>query len=90
MGTAGLQSIPLARIKFGKLNFATGEITEYPVPMPKAAPHSPLIDKDGRVWMPFANAKTLSYLDMETGKITIIADPSLGAHTLAFDRDGNI
>jgi virginiamycin B lyase len=80
----------LAANKIAKLNFETGEITEYLIPLANAAPHTPMIDKDGKIWMPLSVAKRISYLDPSTGQITVIAAPAPGAHTGVIDREGNI
>jgi virginiamycin B lyase len=80
----------LSANKIAKLNFETGEITEYLIPLPNAAPHTPMIDKDGKIWMPLSVAKKICYLDPSTGQITIISAPAPGAHTGVFDHEGNI
>jgi virginiamycin B lyase len=80
----------LSANKIAKLNFESGEITEYPIPVPNGAPHTPMIDKQGRIWMPLSFAKKISYLDPTTAKITVIPYPSPGAHTGVVDQDGNI
>ena len=76
--------------KFGRLNFETGEITEYPVPMEKSAPHTPIIDKEGKVWMPLAQGNRLSVMDPETGRVNIFPDEVPGAHTVEVDQKKNI
>lgn len=76
----------------GRINPATGEMKEYPLP-PKAMPHSVTLDQAGNVWYTGNKNGTVGRLDPNTGKITEYKMPDPKArdpHTAIFDRNGTL
>jgi virginiamycin B lyase len=74
----------------GRIDPATGEMTEYPLP-DNAMPHSVLLDEAGNVWYTGNKNGTIGKLDPDTGKITEYKMPDPAAkdpHTAVFDADG--
>jgi virginiamycin B lyase len=74
----------------GRIDPATGEMTEYPLP-DNAMPHSVLLDDAGNVWYTGNKNATIGMLDPDTGEITEYKMPDPAAkdpHTAVFDRDG--
>ena len=74
----------------GRIDPATGEMTEYPLPE-GAKPHSVLLDDAGNVWYTGNKNATIGKLDPDTGKITEYKMPDPAAkdpHTAVFDQDG--
>jgi virginiamycin B lyase len=74
----------------GRIDPATGEMTEYPLPA-NAMPHSVTLDEAGNVWYTGNKNGTVGKLDPETGEITEYPMPDPAAkdpHTPIFDQDG--
>jgi virginiamycin B lyase len=74
----------------GRLNPATGEMREFPLP-PNAYPHSVEIDRKGNAWFTGNKNGTLGYLDPNTGKFMVFKMPDPNAkdpHTMIFDNNG--
>jgi virginiamycin B lyase len=74
----------------GRLDPATGEAREYPLP-PNAMPHTVELDAAGIPWFTGNKNGTVGKLDPATGAITVYKMPDPNAkdpHTLVFDRAG--
>ncbi|MGH6903273.1 MAG: virginiamycin B lyase family protein, partial [Geminicoccaceae bacterium] len=74
----------------GRIDPATGEMTEYPLPA-DAMPHTVTLDEAGNVWYTGNKNATIGMLDPDTGKITEYPMPDPAAkdpHTAVFDRNG--
>jgi virginiamycin B lyase len=74
----------------GRINPATGEMKEYPLPA-NAMPHTVTPDAKGNIWYTGNKNATVGYLDPKTGKVTEFKMPDPKArdpHTLVFDRQG--
>ncbi len=74
----------------GRINPATGEMKEYPLPA-NAMPHTVTLDKKGNVWYTGNKNATIGYLDPKTGKITEYKMPDPQAkdpHSAIFDASG--
>ena len=80
--------------KIGRFDIATQKFTEYPVPTPKALPHTPIVGKDGRLWMALDGsvAAKLAAVDPSTGVLKEYKWPEKqpGTHTVAVAPDGNV
>ena len=82
--------------KVGRFNISTETFEEYPVPTPKSVPHTPIVAKDGRLWMaldgPVDNAAKLVSVDPTSGKLTEYKWPGkqVNTHTVAVAPDGNL
>ena len=80
--------------KIGRFNIASETFQEYPVPTPRAGPHTPIVGHDGRVWMALNGgvpAKLVS-VDPTTNELKqySLAGEKAGAHTVAVAPDGNL
>jgi virginiamycin B lyase len=72
-----------AVFKVGKLNPATGEITEYHMPDPRARdPHTPVIDQHGILWFTTEESNFVGRLDPRTGEIKLKLVPT--AHAVPY------
>ncbi|HSS65616.1 MAG TPA: cytochrome C [Gammaproteobacteria bacterium] len=74
----------------GRIDPASGEMTEYPLPQ-GSMPHSVTLDDAGNVWYTGNKNATVGKLDPETGEFTVYKMPDPGArdpHTAVFDRKG--
>ncbi len=74
----------------GRINPATGEMKEYPLPA-NAMPHTVTLDAKGNVWYTGNRNGTIGYLDPNTGKITEYKMPDPAAkdpHSAIFDARG--
>jgi virginiamycin B lyase len=74
----------------GRINPATGEMKEYPLP-PKANPHTVSLDRDGNVWYTGNKNGSIGKFDPKTEKITVYKMPDPAAkdpHTMVFDAKG--
>jgi len=74
----------------GRIDPATGEMREYPLPA-NAMPHTVTIDRSGGVWYTGNRNGTVGRLDPETGEIAVFEMPDPAArdpHTAVFDQDG--
>ena len=74
----------------GRINPATGEMREYPLPQ-GSMPHSVTLDDAGNVWYTGNKNGTVGKLDPNTGKITVFEMPDPAAwdpHTAIFDNNG--
>ena len=76
----------------GRLNPATGEVTEYTLPE-NAKPHTVTPDQEGNIWYTGNSNGTIGKLDPRTGMITEYKMPDPAAkdpHTAIFDKKGNL
>jgi virginiamycin B lyase len=74
----------------GRIDPATGEMTEYPLP-DNAMPHTVVLDAAGDVWYTGNKNGTVGKLDPDSGQITEFKMPDAAAkdpHTAVFDADG--
>jgi virginiamycin B lyase len=74
----------------GRLNPATGEMREYPLP-PNAMPHTVELDPKGIPWYTGNKNGSVGKVDPATGKVTVYKMPDPNAkdpHTLVFDKKG--
>ncbi len=74
----------------GRIDAATGEMTEYPLPV-GAKPHSVSLDREGNPWYTGNGNGTIGKFDIATGEITVFPMPDPAArdpHTAEFDEDG--
>jgi virginiamycin B lyase len=74
----------------GRIDPATGEMTEYPLPE-SAMPHTVVLDAAGDVWYTGNQNGTMGKLDPATGEITEYKMPDPAAkdpHTAVFDQEG--
>jgi virginiamycin B lyase len=74
----------------GRIDPATGEMTEYPLP-DGAMPHSVTLDQAGDVWYTGNKNGTIGKLDPDKGEITVYEMPDPAAkdpHTAIFDQHG--
>jgi len=74
----------------GRINPATGEMKEYPLPA-NAMPHTVTLDAKGNVWYTGNKNATIGYLDPRTEKITEFKMPdpdSKDPHSAIFDAKG--
>ena len=74
----------------GRINPATGEIKEYPLPV-NAKPHTVTLDARGNVWYTGNANATIGYFDPRTEKITEFKMPDPAAkdpHSMIFDAKG--
>jgi virginiamycin B lyase len=74
----------------GRLNPATGEMKEYPLPA-NAMPHTVEIDAKGTPWYTGNKNGSIGKIDPATGKVTVYQMPDPAAkdpHTMIFDRKG--
>jgi virginiamycin B lyase len=76
----------------GRINPATGEMQEYPLPE-QSMPHTVTLDQAGHVWYTGNKNGTLGKLDAQTGAITVYKMPDPAAkdpHTAIFDQHGTL
>ena len=76
----------------GRINPATGEMKEYPLP-DNSMPHSVTLDHGGDVWFTGNKNGTIGKLEPSTGKITVFKMPDPAAkdpHTAIFDNAGTL
>jgi virginiamycin B lyase len=74
----------------GRLNPATGEMKEYPLP-PNAMPHTVELDAKGTPWYTGNKNGSIGKVDPATGQITVYKMPDPAAkdpHTAVFDKQG--
>jgi virginiamycin B lyase len=81
--------------KVGRFNIAKQTFEEYPVPSPKSVPHTPIVGKDGRLWMALDGVGVpakLAAVDPSTGVLKEYKWPEkeAGTHTVAVAPDGNL
>lgn len=80
--------------KIGRFNIASETFQEYPVPTPRAGPHTPIVGHDGKLWMALNGgvAAKLVSVDPTTNELKEYTWPEkkAGAHTLAVAPDGNL
>jgi virginiamycin B lyase len=60
----------------GRLDPATGKITDYPTPTPASGPHGIVVAPDGGVWYTAQGVSKLGRLDPRTGRIEEYALPA--------------
>jgi virginiamycin B lyase len=70
----------------GRLDPATGKVTDYETPTPKSGPHGITVGPDGSVWYTANRVGKLGRLDPATGKITEYAIGARDPHTLVFSK----
>ena len=76
----------------GRINPATGEMKEYPLPA-NAKPHTVTLDAKGNVWYAGNGNATIGYFDPKTEKITEFKMPDPQAkdpHSMIFDAKGTL
>ena len=73
----------------GRLDPATGEMTEYPLP-PEARPHSIVPDEEGNIWYTGNSNGTIGKVDPETGAITEYPTQAGDPHTAIFHPNGKL
>jgi virginiamycin B lyase len=76
----------------GRINPATGEMQEYPLPE-QSMPHTVTLDPAGHVWYTGNKNGTLGKLDPQTGATTVHKMPDPAAkdpHTAIFDQHGTL
>jgi virginiamycin B lyase len=76
----------------GRIDPATGEMKEYPLPA-NAMPHTVTLDDAGNVWYTGNKNGTVGKLDPKTGAVTEFKMPDPAAkdpHTAVFDRNGTL
>ncbi len=81
--------------KVGRFDIATQKFTEYPVPSPKSVPHTPIVGKDGVLWMTLDSKGVpakLASVDPATSLLKEYKWPEkqAGTHTVAVAPDGNL
>lgn len=78
--------------KIGRFDIQTETFQEYPVPTPRAAPHTLAVAKDGKVWITMNGSSALGVVDPRTGKITEYPTPTPQSGPLipVIDSAGNI
>lgn len=75
----------------GRLNPATGSVTEYPLPTPRSGPHGLVPDAAGYIWYTGNTARHVGRLDPTTGEVREFPMPDSSArdpHTPIFDPAG--
>jgi virginiamycin B lyase len=75
----------------GRLDPATGQIREYPLPRPASGPHGLVSDRDGNIWFTGNARGYIGKLDPVTGRVTEYPMPDSRAgdpHTPVFDQKG--
>jgi virginiamycin B lyase len=73
----------------GRLDLATGKITEFHLKTEHSGPHGLQEDKDGNIWYTGNTESLIGKLDPKTGIDTEYPTPERGdPHTLIFDKDG--
>ncbi len=70
-------------------NFKTGELRSVDMERPGSFPHTPTIDKQGRIWTALIGSKQMSVIDPKTGRVQFHPLHS-SPHTLSTDADGFI
>ena len=81
--------------KVGRFNIDGEKFLEYPVPTPNSTPHTPIVGKDGRLWMTLASAgidTKLVSVEPDTGRVTEYKWPEkkAGTHTVKVAPDGSL
>jgi streptogramin lyase len=77
--------------KIGRFNIRTETFQEYPIPTPKAGPHTLAVGQDGRVWITMASSNQLTSVDPKTGRVTEYRPDTPGSpHIPAVDAAGNV
>jgi virginiamycin B lyase len=71
----------------GKLDPATGKISELPAPLPDSIPRRMGSDWDGNIWMGLHEAGKLVKIDQKTDKMTVYNPPSANAGVYAVTSD---
>jgi virginiamycin B lyase len=75
----------------GRFNIRTETFQEYPIPTPKAGPHTLAVGRDGRVWITMASSNQLTSIDPKTGQIREYRPDTPGSpHIPAVDAAGNV
>jgi virginiamycin B lyase len=77
----------------GKLDPRTGEVTEYPMPDPRARdPHTPLFDNNGILWFTVQQGNFIGRLDPKTGVVTLKESPTANSrpYGLVMDSKGTL
>jgi streptogramin lyase len=75
--------------RLGRIDIRTKALTEYKLPGPFrfANPYEPAIDKNGTVWLGFANADYFAKFDPVTERFTLYPLPSRGHNARHIDVD---
>lgn len=75
----------------GRIDPATGQFKEFPLPTPNSGPHGLTEDMDGNIWYTGNSAGLIGKVDPKTGKVTEYKMPDPKArdpHTPIFDSRG--
>jgi virginiamycin B lyase len=75
----------------GRIDPATGRVTEYRLDRPMSGPHGLVADRDGNIWFTANFAGYIGKLDPSTGRIAEyrLPDPTArDPHTPLFDQNG--
>ena len=80
--------------KIGRFDITSEKFEEYPVPTPRSIPHTPIVGRDGRLWMPLAKGGPVKLVSVDpaTGQLKQYSWPEekAGMHTIAVAPDGNL
>jgi virginiamycin B lyase len=77
----------------GRIDPATGQVKQFPLPTPDSGPHGLIADRDGRIWYTANRAGLIGRLDPSSGAVTEYRMPNAAArdpHTLVFDTRGTL
>ncbi len=74
----------------GRLDPATGKITDYPTPTPSSGPHGIVVAPDGSIWVALFGTNKLGRIDGESGALREITLPESAARPrrLVVDESG--
>jgi streptogramin lyase len=89
--------------KIGRFKIEDESFAEYDIHSPKSLPHTPVIDREGRVWTPANNVNILIETGPDSSKLVEHPYPPVpesetmerkggivGGHNSALDKDGNV
>lgn len=76
----------------GRLDPATGKVTDYATPTPASGPHGIVPAPDGSLWMALFGTNALGHIDVGTGEMHAVPLPDGGARPrrLAVGGDGRV
>jgi virginiamycin B lyase len=75
----------------GRLDAASGKVTEYKMPHPAARdPHSAIFDRNGVLWFTMQVSNMVGRLDPATGEVNVVpmARPNARPYGIKLDGDG--
>jgi streptogramin lyase len=70
-------------------NLRTGELRSIDLERPNSVPHTPTIDRQGRIWTALIGTRQMSVIDPKTGQVQYFPLQST-PHTLSTDADGYV